>query len=157
MDRRQFLESALVTSGLVLSGLPQATAAAVESKIPWYKDLREAHTKAIELDRPILVVSSATWCTYCHKLIREAAADTKTSKLISARFVPTLLDFDKDTRIAKVFDVESLPTTVVLSPNADLLLNKMGYMKPEAFRKVLDEALDRQAEIRQVNARSAGR
>lgn len=149
MHRRQFLQGALVAPGVLWgwSGMDAAEASA----IPWRTNLRVAHTAAIETQRPILIVFSAKWCTYCHKLLREAAADKQTARFINERFIPTMLDFDKEPRIAEVFEVESLPTTIVLSPGVDLLLQKPGYMKQDVFRKTLAAAIPEQAPIRQVN------
>lgn len=151
MQRRQFLRQAAALSGLACVGSPLwgATGAA---KLIWQTDLREAHTLAVEQDRPILLVFSAKWCTYCHKLLREVGADKKLAAFVTANFVPTQLDFDKEKRIAEVLDVESLPTTLLLTPKVDLLQRKAGYMKTDVFRQWLDEGLTKQAEIRQINA-----
>ncbi len=151
MQRRQFLRQTAALSGLTLAGGVAVWAAPATTKLTWQTDLREAHTLAVEQDRPILVVFSAKWCTYCHKLIREVGADKKLAAFVSANFVPTQLDFDKEKRIAEVLEVESLPTTIILTPKVDLLQRKAGYMKIDVFRKWLDEGLVKQAEIRQVN------
>lgn len=152
MDRRRFLGSVAASTAWAVWQPPLAQAGILGEKLRWHKDLREAHTLAVESNRPLLIVFSATWCTYCHKLMHEVGADAKASKYISTNFVPTVLDFDKDARIAKVFEVESLPTTVVLTPQADLLLTKAGYLKPEPYRKLLEETLARRAEVQQVKA-----
>jgi protein disulfide-isomerase len=151
MDRRQFLGQAAALVGAAAWTTP-AWAATTPSYIDWQTDLRDAHGLAREQDRPILIVFSAKWCTFCHKLLREVGADKRLAAYITANFIPTMLDFDQETRIAKVLEVESLPTTVVLSPQVDLLLQKPGYMKLDVFRKTLETAMTRQNEIRQVNA-----
>lgn len=149
MHRRQFLQGALLAPGLVWGWSDSEAAEA--SSITWRTDLRAAHTAAVEAQRPILIVFSAKWCTYCHKLLRETTADKQTSRFINERFIPTVLDFDKESRIAEVFEVESLPTTIVLSSGVDLLLQKSGYMKQDVFRKTLAAAIPEQVPIRQVN------
>jgi len=155
MDRREFVWNAVITGGF-LGGLSRPLPAEEASEnIVWQTTLKPAHRLAVELDRPLLVVFTATWCTYCHKLIRETTANEKLATYISAHFIPTLLDFDKETRIVEVLKIESLPTTVVLSPQVDLLLQKPGYMKADAFRQTLSAALIRQAEVQQAKAEAA--
>lgn len=152
MDRRTFLWRSVVTGG-VLATIPRISHSADPSSlISWQHGLRPAHRLAVEQDKPMLVVFTAKWCTYCHKLIGEVSKNTKLAKYIETNFIPTLLDFDQETRASEVLGVESLPTTVILSPQVDLLLQKPGYMNPEVFQKTLQTALLRRAEIRQANA-----
>jgi thioredoxin-related protein len=152
MDRRQFLIRSMAITGVsAVSAASSWSAPLTSSRIAWQTNLRAAHALATEQNRPLLLVFSAEWCHYCHKLIREAGADKSLSAFIMANFIPMQIDFDKEQRIAAVLEVESLPTTVVLSPKIDLLLNKPGYMKVAVFRKTLEEVLLKQAEIQQVN------
>ncbi len=154
MDRRMFLTQSLGTSGLVLSSWlamggrdarSLAWSAPANSKIAWQTDLYESHEAAVKKNRPVLIVFTASWCAYCHKLVKEVTADAPLTSLINEKFVPTLLDFDKEAKVAKVLEVEVLPTTVILSPQVDLLLFKAGYMKTDAYQKLLQEALNKPA------------
>ncbi|MBI1347703.1 thioredoxin fold domain-containing protein [bacterium] len=155
MDRREFVWKTLVTGGLATAFAQTVQAEEAAEGIPWQRLLKSAHRRAVELDRPLLVIFTASWCTYCHKLIRETSANPKLAQFITANFVPTLLDFDKETRIVEVLAIESLPTTVVLSPQVDLLLHKPGYMKAETFRDTLNAALVRRTEVQQAKAEAA--
>lgn len=155
MDRRQFL----LTSGALLGIGTVATAPAwaltANPKIKWHNNLKAAYKVARAQDKPLLILFSASWCTYCHKLIRESLSDKKMVAFVEQRFVPVLLDFDKDNAIAKVLEVESLPCTVILSPEADLLSQFNGFHKTAAYRESLQVALDKREElIQQTRAES---
>lgn len=147
MDRRRFV--ATVLGGVGLYGLSNTSAFALPTapKIKWHNDLKSAYKIGKTRDKPLLILFSATWCTYCHKLIRESLGDKKMVEFVESQFVPVLLDFDKDNKVAKILEVESLPCTVVLSPQADLLLQVNGFQKTVAYRETLQTALDKRDEL----------
>lgn len=152
MDRRQFCLT-LLAAGASTSGAAAWTWAYTPPQIRWHKDLKSAHRVAVQQNKPLLILFSASWCTYCHKLQRETLGEKPMVAYVEKNFVPVLLDFDKDAYVAKVLEVESLPCTVVLSPQADLLLRKSGYAKADSFRATLSTALKNQHQIQQASAR----
>ena len=160
MDRRDFCVT-MLNSGLALGSLSSFLSAesagddgVSPQKIKWHKNLKAAHRLSIETGRPMLIVFGATWCHYCHKLERETLADKRLAAVIERDFVPVLLDFDKDARVAKILEVEKLPCSVVLSPEADLLMKSEGFKDYKGYLKVLQASLERRAAIRQVGNRA---
>ena len=125
------------------------------AKIKWYKDLKSAHKVAAESEKPVLIVFGASWCGFCHKLERETLTDQKLVQLVEKEFVAVHLDFDRDEKIAKILDVEKLPCTVILSPEADLLAHEVGFNKPKQYTQILTTALERRAEIQQAKHAAA--
>lgn len=156
MDRRRFIATVLGTAGFGGFALRSAEALPTSPKIKWHNDLKTAYRVARSQDKPLLILFSASWCTYCHKLIRESLGDKKMVAFVEEQFIPVLLDFDKDNKIAKVLEVESLPCTIVLSPQADLLLQMNGFQKTVAYRETLQSALDKRDELIQ-QARAVGK
>jgi Protein of unknown function, DUF255 len=148
MDRRSFCLGVLA-GGVTWSGLTRhasaetAAAGPAAAKVVWQKNLKSAHKLAIETDRPIL-------CGYCHKLERETLADKRLVPFIEREFVPVHLDYDRDSKVAKILDVDKLPCTVVLSPEADLLQKSVGFADAKQYAKMLRAALEKRAEIRPV-------
>jgi len=153
MHRRRFgglvLGSVMSLYSSVRSGHAAPTP---KSKINWQKTLRSARDAAVSQDKPLLLVFGATWCTFCHKLHRETFTDRNLAAYIEREFVAITLDFDQDTRIVEVLEVEQLPCTVVLSPKADLLLKEVGFFKPDSYLKKLQSALEKRAEIQVLHA-----
>lgn len=155
MDRRRFCLELLGT-GAAVGGLAPFVAAAppltesTTKKIQWNGNLKTAHKLAIEQDKPLLIVFGASWCTWCHKLEREALSDKRITAVIERDFIPVHLDFDRDAKVAKILEVERLPCTVILSPQADLLLKHEGYAEYKEYQQALQTALDKRAEIQQV-------
>ena len=148
MDRRQFGEVALL-SWLGFAGWTPSLSAAptAKSKVTWQKDLRAAHDVAVEQKKPLLLVFGASWCTFCHKMHRETFTDRNLAAFIEREFIAVTVDFDKDTKVVETLEVEQLPCTVVLSPEADLLLKFVGFAKAEPYQKKLQQALAKRAEI----------
>lgn len=157
MDRRDFgcyvIGSLL---GLATSSFAMASGPGAKSKISWQKDLRSARDTAVETDKPLLLVFGASWCTFCHKMHRETFTDRNVISLIEREFVPIIMDFDKDTKVVEILEVEQLPCTVVLSPEADLLLKFVGYAKADVYLKKLQSALTKRAEIRLMQGTESG-
>jgi len=154
MDRRNFCLQ-LIGTGLALPSILAGMSAdaadpPVPQKIKWHRSLKAAHQLATEADKPMLIVFGASWCHYCHKLERETLADKRLVAAIERDFVPVHLDFDRDAKIAKILDVERLPCTVVLSPDADLLVKAEGFKDYKGYVKILQASLEQRATIRQV-------
>jgi len=151
MDRRRFCLTALGSGALSVGALARALAYTPPT-IRWHKDLKTAHRIAVQQSRPLLILFSASWCTFCHKLQRETLGEKPMVAFVEQKFVPLLLDYDKDKAVARILEVESLPCTVVLSPQADLLARVAGYAKSAEYRQSLQAALDAQDRIQQAAA-----
>lgn len=155
MDRRRFCLELLGT-GIALGGLAHVAGAApppggqTAQKIQWNYSLKVAHKLALAQDKPLLIVFGASWCAYCHKLERETLGDKRIAAVIERDFIPVHLDFDRDVKIAKILEVERLPCTVILSPQADLLLKHEGYAEYKEFQQSLHSALEKRDEIQQA-------
>ena len=155
MDRRDFCRN-LVGTTLTIGGLIATSSAesaegpVATPKLKWHKSLKTAHKLAVETDKPLLIVFGASWCGFCHKLERETLADKRLVPVIEREFIPVHLDFDRDSKIAKILEVERLPCTVVLSPDADLLLKSEGFADYKGYLKVLQASLEKRSSIQQV-------
>jgi thioredoxin-related protein len=156
MDRRKFCHHMVGSAILVgsFSKLALADTAlfggTAGAKLKWQTNLKAAHKLAVQQDKPMMIVFGASWCTFCHKLERETLSDRQTVAFIEREFIPVHLDFDKERKIAKILEAESLPCTVILTPDADLLGRSIGYAEPKEYRATLTAALDKRTEIQQA-------
>jgi thioredoxin-related protein len=138
-------------------------ASATRSKAPavepvrWEYDLKTAQQMSAASGRPMLIVFGASWCTYCKKLEEETLGHHTLTGFINSAFVPLHLDFDKDRRAAQILEVRSLPMSVVLSAEADLLGSVEGYVKPAQFGQVLQQSLEFQRTLAEERAIEAER
>ncbi len=124
-------------------------AAAAGKTVRWLHDLRAAQRAAVATDRPILIVVGGPNCYYCKKLEADVFANPTVAKYINASFIPVHLDYDKHSREAQILEVKVMPTTVILSPEADLLGSVEGYVNVREYATVLHDAIEYQRSLRE--------
>jgi thiol:disulfide interchange protein len=105
--------------------------------IHWYAGLKIAHEESQRTGRPMLVVFKADWCDHCKRLDRETFSDARVARYINESFVPLELDLERDAGIAKALEVERIPCTLALNPQADLLGRIVGYVDDAQLRQAL--------------------
>ena len=103
----------------------------------WSHDVRAAHKQSVRENRPMLLVFGAEWCTYCKKLEKTTLADSRVSKMIKDDFIPVHLDADEEKELMKILKIKSLPSTVIVSPDVQILGHTEGYKSTAEFTKYL--------------------
>lgn len=147
-----------VVLGMCLLGLWGSAAVAGPFSKPvveWQKDIHAAHELAVREQKPMLLVFGAEWCGFCKKLEKMTLANPQMVKYINSTFVSVHVDVDKDPQVARILEVESLPCTIVLSPDADLLGRIEGFESPSVFYRKLSAA--KKLQVRVSQASSGGR
>ena len=150
MDRRRAL--IVIVSLIAAPAVSMAAESSTPASVRWQSDLKKAHDLSVRTGRPMLIVFGAEWCTFCHKLEQTTLADPEMVEFVNNSFVPVHIDYDKQPRVAQVLEVKSLPHTVVLSPQADLLGRIVGFADPAKYKAGLDSARELQAKIRTAAA-----
>ncbi len=110
--------------------------------VKWQTDLKTAHEMSVELNRPMLIVFDADWCSYCRKMERTTLAEPDVVKQINSKFVPVHLDLDDNGRTAEILEVKRIPCTVALSPRADLLGRLTGFVSRKQYGESLNRVLE---------------
>lgn len=116
--------------------------------VRWQYDLKAAHKIAVATKRPLLLVFGGASCVYCRQFESKTLSDPAVANYVNSQFVPVHLDYDKDRRIADILEVQSLPTSVVLNADADLLGSVVGYIGKSECEKFLRTALDTERNLR---------
>ncbi|HEY7160887.1 MAG TPA: thioredoxin family protein, partial [Acidobacteriota bacterium] len=119
----------------------------ISSASTWVTDFNKALTEAKQDSKPIFVDVYAEWCTWCHKLDKEVYSDPKFTEYMK-NYVLARIDSEdgaQGTNVAQKYDVDSLPTMIVLSPQGKILDRITGFMTTpklieelEYVRKLLD-------------------
>jgi thioredoxin-related protein len=130
------------------SAQTQKTSQPAES-IRWHHDLKAAHKASVASGRPMLIVFSGPKCFYCRKLENEVFTQPALAKYINRAFVPVHLSLEKNREAAQVLEVTSLPTSVILSADADLLGSIEGFVSSNEFTDVLHRSLEFQKSLRE--------
>jgi thioredoxin-related protein len=125
----------------------QKTSQPAES-IHWLHDLKAAHKASVASGRPMLIVFSGPKCFYCRKLENEVFTQPGFARYVNKAFVPVHLNLEKNREAAQVLEVTSLPTSVILSSDADLLGSIEGFVSTREFTDVLNRSIEFQKALR---------
>ncbi len=118
--------------------------------VAWQADLKSAHKIAVRDNKPLLLVWGADWCGFCKKLEQESLAHPSLAKYINETFVPVHLDYDKDEKVRDILEVERLPCTIVLTPEAEQLERFEGFHPATDVYKKLAAARQLHLELTQT-------
>lgn len=106
-------------------------------EIAWRKDYGQALRDAAKLKRPVMVEIGASWCGYCRQMQEQTLTDKRVIERVNRGFVPLRIDADADSRLVRAFGPESLPTTVIISPDLKIVGRISGFRPPETFHQDL--------------------
>ncbi|MFZ4509142.1 MAG: thioredoxin domain-containing protein [Fimbriimonas sp.] len=98
----------------------------------WYTNLDEAIKAATASGRVIFVDFMATWCGPCKKLDAEVL-QTEKFKALSKKAVFLKIDVDAQAKIAQRYNIEAMPTQMVLDKSGNVISTTVGYGSPEDF------------------------
>jgi thioredoxin-related protein len=138
------------------SQMPQAAKASQAApSVQWLQDLQAARRASRATGRPMLIVFGGPHCVYCKKLDAEVFSHPTIARYVNASFIPVHLDFEKNKRAAEILEVKSLPTSIILSPEADLLGSIEGFVQTREFAEVLHQSIEFQRTLRDERALTA--
>jgi thioredoxin-like negative regulator of GroEL len=108
---------------------------------PWHKSVAAAQKAAKEKNQLILVDMYAEWCGWCHRFEREVFPSEAFQKATDDIVLLRLDTEDKKegTEFQAKYQVSSLPTFLLLTPDLTLAGSIRGYAPPAQFAQMLAE------------------
>ena len=110
---------------------------AFAAKILWQKDLASAIKLSKQTKKPILLEGTATWCSYCQKMLRYTFTDQTLVRHINQCFIPVTIDADENEELLEKLGIEALPTTVIISHDLKVLKRMIGFKNAAEMGKQL--------------------
>jgi thioredoxin-related protein len=118
---------------LTVAGL---AASADASDLHWYSTLEEASSAAVKLNKPMFLDFWAGWCTSCKSMEKNLYTD-KAFIEAADRFVLVRIDFDKNTALARKYNVVALPTVVFTDSYGGEFTRYRGFLDVKPFVDVM--------------------
>ena len=111
--------------------------AADSGGISWYKDIEQASAAAREANKPMLLDFWADWCVACWVMEKSVYAEAGVVEVVSKKFVPVQIDFDKQEKLARKYNVASLPTILFTDSYGTELFRHEGILDAEELTELL--------------------
>jgi thiol:disulfide interchange protein len=84
------------------------------ASIAWRTDLNAALAEAGRTKKQVLVDFSADWCPPCIAMKHDVWPDAEVGRALARSYVPLLVDVDRNGEVAARYNVDGIPTVLVL-------------------------------------------
>jgi len=103
---------------------------------------KQVLAKAKASHKRIFVDAFATWCAPCKELRKTTFKDAKAAAYFNQHFINFSIDVEKGDGInlAKTWQVEGLPTLLIVDENGKVLANHTGYVDGNGLLQFAQEA-----------------
>ncbi|WP_435005954.1 thioredoxin family protein [Tundrisphaera lichenicola] len=136
---------AFLALGLLGSPLTHSSIAADEVRnINWRDDLAKAQAEAKSRDLLLWIQFTGPWCINCRRMDRSTFVHPSVILESVERFVPVKLRSDEHESLALSLGLSSLPSTVIVRPDGEVIDKFEGYIDPEHFEAALTALLRRE-------------
>ncbi len=108
------------------------------SQVKWHTDLRQASRLVQESRRPMLVSVTADWCSHCTRMKNETFNDARFMQSLTASgYVPVRLDADSNRELVSKIGIQSLPTTLIVTPDLQIRERLRGFQSADTLTQSL--------------------
>jgi thioredoxin-related protein len=118
---------------VAVAALLPPSAGMAQQAVRWEPTLESAQRLASQNNRLVLVYFCGPSCVYCKRMEAEVLSQPLVAGAINADFVAVKVVADQFPTAARQYGVTHLPTTVVLSPQGQVLDRKEGFIPTNEF------------------------
>lgn len=109
------------------NGKNEAKVPAGGGKISWLTEFKPALEKAKESGKPVMIDFYADWCGPCKMLDAQTYSDDRVAAA-STNLVMVRIDVDQNQGLATYYNVQSIPTILVLNPEGKEVAREVGFI-----------------------------
>ncbi len=125
---------------LFLTSLCVANETSFEKRYDYFTSYKEAYAKAVETQKPLMILFVTTSCPWCQKLENQTLNKDEINDYVQFHFVPLLLNKDTDT-FPKIYNPFVSPTIFFVDATKEAKYSEvLGYKPTEEFFELLQQA-----------------
>lgn len=110
-----------------------------------HKSVEEAWKVAIEKKKPLLVMFTSNNCTFCRKMIADTYSNQNVKEMLRGRTESVMAHSDHYASLIKKLGIRGYPSSLLISPEGEVLDFMEGYVDADEFAKRVGPLLDRPA------------
>lgn len=156
--RLQLLFAIVIVAGLVPASLAATPRKHHDHAAPEgvfdHKSVEEAWKTAAEKKKPLLVMFTSNNCTFCRKMITDTYSNPQVKELLKGRTESVMAHSDDYASLIKKLGIRGYPSSLLISPDGEVLDFMEGYVAPQEFAKRVSPLLDRPATQLGMNVHS---
>ena len=93
--------------------------------------------RAKQEDKPVILYFFTPYCSYCQAMDREVLAEKEINTVLKKNIVYLRIDVEKRDDLARFYGVRGYPTTTLLKPNGQQIIQIPGYIEKGDFKRLL--------------------
>jgi len=128
-----------IIQALVLLGVVSGVLSATAEEVVWQPTYEKALEESKTQQKPLLVDFTAEWCGWCKKMDAEVYSTPEVSGLLKD-FICVKVDIEKSPETALAYQVQSIPRTIILNSNKEIITDQLGFSAASDFLELLKEA-----------------
>ncbi|KAA5547313.1 DUF255 domain-containing protein [Roseiconus nitratireducens] len=125
---------------LVALTVTLAGAGLCQAEIAWEGKLREAHAKAKQQGKLMLLHFYSDNCVWCDRLEAGAFRSHSVVQSINDNFIPVKIHGTENPNLTKMFKVTKFPTDVIVTTDGKALAHSVSPQQPDRFIAMLTTA-----------------
>jgi thiol:disulfide interchange protein len=113
------------------------------SLIDWHDYDESAFALARAGNRALYVFIYADWCGWCRKFEKETLEQAVVRQRLARDFVAVAVDYSREPDLAVDLGAKHVPTSLLLTPNGELLLRFYGFLSADELEVALTSTLEK--------------
>jgi uncharacterized protein YyaL (SSP411 family) len=106
----------------------------------WHRNWSGAWHDAQEQHRPLVLFITSGDCYHCERMSRDTYHDRQVMSDLRDQFVLASIESERYPKLLRTLKVQAFPTTVIITPDAQVIDAMTGYVGPEEMRTRLKAA-----------------
>jgi thiol:disulfide interchange protein len=109
-----------------------ARSVGARDRVPWRTDVAAAVADGAREKKPVLLYFTASWCGPCQRMKGATWSDAEVEAKLKG-YVPVKVDIDRERATAESYQIDAVPTFVVLDAQGNTTKRATSFMPADEF------------------------